>query len=323
VKHRRVLVLGGSGFIGRHIVGLLAAAGVHVTVPTRRRDRAKHLILLPTVDVIEADVMRPGVLESLAAGHDALINLIGVLHSRPAVASGLGGERYGEDFFRAHVELPQHAVNACRTSGVKRLLHMGALGASQDAPSEYLRSKAVGEAAVLAAEDLDSTVFAPSVVFGAGDAFLTLFSRLASITPVMAVACPEAQFQPVHVGDVAQAFVRSLDAPEAAGKRYELVGPRTYALRELVKYACLVSGRSRLVIGLGPMASSLQARVFEKLPGSLLTRDNLRSMQVPSTSNEPLPFAINATPLEAVAPFYLGSAAPRERYGEIRHRARR
>lgn len=323
MKHQNILVVGGTGFIGRHVVALLAARGARVTVPTRRRDRAKHLILLPTVEVVEADVGRPGVLEALVAGHDAVINLAGVLHSRPADPAGLGGERYGEDFFRAHVEMPQHVVNACRAAGVKRVLHMSALHAAQDAPSEYLRSKGVGEQAMLAAEDLEVTTFRPSVVFGPEDAFLNLFARLSALVPMFFLAAPEARFQPVYVGDVAQAFVRALDAREAIGQGYDLVGPKVYTLRELVRYACAAAGRPRWVIGLGPALSSLQARVMEKLPGQLLTRDNLRSMQIDSTSGSPLPFGLNPTALESVVPHYLGHAAPRDRYGTLRLRAKR
>ncbi len=323
MKHVNILVLGGTGFIGRQIVSLLAERGARVTVPTRRRDRARHLILLPTVDVVEADVSRPGVLEALAPGHDAVINLVGVLHSRPADPAGLGGERYGEDFFRAHVELPQHVVNACRVAGVRRVLHMSALGAAQDAPSEYLHSKGVGERAMLAAEDLEVTAFRPSVVFGPGDAFLNTFAALSAWTPLMAVASPEARFQPVYVGDVAQAFVHALDDRDAIGRCYDLVGPRVLTLRELVRYACQACGRRRPVLGLGPLLSSLQARVLEKLPGALLTRDNLRSMQVDNVSDAPLPFGLRATPMEAVVPGYLGHVAPKERYGTLRLRAKR
>lgn len=322
-----VLVVGGSGFIGRHVVGLLAGLGVRVTVPARRRYRARHLILLPTVDVVEADVNAPGVLEALVRGTDAVINLAGVLHSRPAGAASDGGRRYGQDFFDVHVELPQRIVSACRAAGVERLLHMSALGASRDAPSEYLRSKGAGEEALLAAEDLAVTVFRPSVVFGAEDRFLNLFARISALTPVIALACPEARFQPVYVGDVAQAFVCALgataEARDSAGRRYDLVGPREYSLRELVGTVCAITDRKRLIIGLGDGLSRLQAWVLEKLPGALLTRDNLDSMRVASVSDAPLPFAIAATSIEAVAPLYLSDAGPRERYDRLRHRASR
>ena len=318
MKTQNVLVIGGSGFIGSHVVSLLAARGVNVLVPTRRRERAKHLILLPTVDVVEADVNAPGVLDGLVRGCDAVINLVGVLHSRPAGGASDGGNRYGQDFFLAHVELAQRIVSACRAAGVRRVLHMSALGASRDAPSEYLRSKGAGEEAALVADGLSVTVFRPSVVFGPDDRFLNLFATLAALTPALLLASPDARFQPVYVGDVAQAMVQSLDDSDAAGKRFDLCGPCEYTLRELVEYVCRATGRRRLIIGLGPMFSSLQAWVLEKLPGKLVTRDNLRSMQVPSVSSAPLPYGIVATSLDAVTPFYLGHAAPRERYDDFR-----
>ena len=318
MKTQNVLVIGGSGFIGSHVVSLLAARGINVLVPTRRRERAKHLILLPTVDVVEADINAPGVLDDLVRGCDAVINLVGVLHSRPAGVASDGGNRYGQDFFLAHVELAQRIVSACRAAGVRRVLHMSALGASRDAPSEYLRSKGAGEEAALAADDLAVTVFRPSVVFGPDDRFLNLFATLVALTPALWLASPDARFQPVYVGDVAQAMVQSLDDSDAAGKRFDLCGPREYTLRELVEYVCRATGRRRLIIGLGPMLSSLQAWVLEKLPGKLVTRDNLRSMQVPSVSSAPLPYGIVATSLDAVTPFYLGHATPRARYGDFR-----
>jgi len=266
---------------------------INVTVPTRRRERAKHLILLPTVDVVEADVNEPGVLERLARGRDALINLVGVLH--------------GPDFERPHVELPLAMVSACRASGVRRLLHVSALGASPDAPSEYLRSKARGEQAVLAAEDLEVAVFRPSVVFGPEDRFLNTFARLARFLPGLAVACPQARFQPVYVGDVAYAMAEALESPAARRMVYELCGPRVYTLKELVEYVCAVTERRRLVVGLPPGLSYLQARLLEYSPGPLMTRDNYYSMQVPNVCREgcTLPFGLEAHALEAIAPAYL------------------
>ena len=311
MKFDNVLVVGGSGFIGRHLVAALAARGLRVTVPSRRRERVKQsLILLPTVDVVEADVLAPGVLQRLVAGKQAVINLVGILHG---------------DFTRAHVELPQAVVNACRAAGVKRLLHMSALTASRDAPSEYLRSKAMGEEAVRAATDLEVSVFRPSVVFGPEDRFLNLFARLTRFLPGLALACPDAQFQPIYVGDVAQVMAAALGEKEAFGRRYDLCGPRRYTLRELVDFVCAVTGRSRLVIGLPHWASMAQAWTLEHLPGRLMTRDNVRSMQVPNICVDPslVPPGLVPQSLEAIAPAYLAPSGARERYPQLRWRARR
>ncbi len=325
MKVDSVLVTGGSGFIGRHLVAALAARGVRVTVPSRRRERAKHLILLPTVDVVEADVMAEGVLERLAAGKQAVINLIGVLHGRRGRPDERGPNDYGPDFARAHVEFPQAVVAACRKAGVRRLLHMSALGASRTAPSEYQRSKGVGEEAVLAANDLDVTVFRPSVVFGPEDSFLNQFACLARFFWVLALPCPDARFQPVYVGDVVRSMVASVVEAEAFGKRYDLCGPDVYTLRELVEFVCAVTRRRRLIIGLSERLSRLQAGLLEFSPGPLMSRDNLRSMQVANVcpAGCTLPFGLAPHSLEAIAPAYLAQGDPRERYPELRWRARR
>jgi uncharacterized protein YbjT (DUF2867 family) len=313
LKHQNILVVGGAGFVGRHLVAELAARGARVTVPTRRRDRARHLILLPTVDVVEADLRDANTLAGLAAGRDAVVNLAGILH--------------GPDFKPTHVELAQAVVNACRSAGAHhnppRLLHMSALGADPEAPSEYLRSKGIGERAVLAADDLDVTVFRPSVIFGPEDRFLNLFAQLVAWFPVLALASPQARFQPVYVGDVVKAMLAALDNRDAAGKRYDLCGPHECTLRELMAFVCAVTGRRRLIVGLPDSLAWLQARVMEWLPVKLLTRDNLLSMRVPSVCDCPFPFGIQPVALEAVAPAWLAPSGPRERYPQLRWRARR
>jgi NADH dehydrogenase len=323
VKHTSVLVVGGSGFIGRHLVATLAARGIKVTVPSRRRERAKHLILLPTVEVIETDVFAPRVLERLAAGKQAVINLVGILHGRRGRPDERGPNDYGPDFARVHVELPLAFIAACRAAGARRLLHVSALGASSAAPSEYLRSKAFGEQAVLAADDLEATVFRPSIVFGPEDRFLNNFAALLKFLPGMAVPCPDARFQPVYVGDVARAMLAALDDQQTHGKAYELCGPRAYTMKQLVEYVCAVTGRRRLIVGLPDRLSYLQARLMEWTPGPLMTRDNYLSMQVPNVCSGAFPFGILPQSLEALAPGYLMPAGPRERYPQLRWRARR
>jgi NADH dehydrogenase len=308
VKLDDVLVLGGAGFVGRHLVAALAARGLRVAVPTRHRERAKHLLPLPTVDVVETDVMGEGVLEALAQGKRAVINLVGILHG---------------DFDRVHAELPWRVVAACRAQGARRLVHMSALGASPEAPSHYLRSKAMGEQAVLAAKDLGVSVFRPSVIFGPEDRFLNMFSALARFFPVLPLARPQARFQPVYVGDVAAAMSRALGELDTFGRVYELCGPREYSLQELVEFVCAVTGRHRTIIGLPERLAYLQAFLMEKMPGKLLTRDNLRSMEVPNVCAGAFPFGIQPCALETTAPAYLAPSGPRERYPQLRWRARR
>ncbi len=303
MRHRSILLIGGSGFIGTHIAARLADAGYRVIVPTRRYARARHLLVLPTVQVIEADIFDAAQRDRLLQDCDAVINLVGVLHSRP-------GKPWGPGFERAHVDLPRQLVQACRQRGIRRVLHMCALGAAADAPSMYQRSKAEGEKLMLES-GLDVTSFRPSVVFGHEDHFLNLFAQLQRWLPVMALGGADARFQPVYVGDVADAFVSALDDRAAIGKTYELVGPHVYTLRELVRLAGVYSGHPRPVIALPDALARLQAGLFEYLPGEpLMSRDNLDSMQADNVASgrHPLPPHWHPQPLEAVAPDYL---APR------------
>jgi len=309
---RNVLVIGGSGFIGRHVVRRLAAQGLFVRVPTRRRERAKQLILLPTVDVVQADVHDDATLDRFVASADAVINLVGILHG---------------DFRRAHVALPQRIVEACRRNGVSRLVHLSALKAATDAPSAYLRSKAEGESAVRAAqgENFATTILRPSVVFGREDRFLNLFAQLMRALPIIVLASPNARFQPVHVDDVAQAAVTALKNPLTFGESYDLCGPRVYTLRQLVEYVARSAGLRRPIVGLSPWLSMLQAALLEHLPGKLMTRDNVLSMRLDNVCDCAFPdvFGFTPTPLEAVVPLYISGTTPRTRYRWFRFRARR
>ncbi|HSQ82247.1 MAG TPA: complex I NDUFA9 subunit family protein [Casimicrobiaceae bacterium] len=313
VIRQRVLVLGGSGFVGRHLAARLAAAGHEVVVITRRRERARHLLLLPTVEVVEGDPYDPAVLARHAAGATAAVNLVGTLH-----------ERGRQSFQRVHVELPGLMVAACKAAGVARVLHLSALGAGADAPSRYLRSKAAGEA-VIAGSGLAWTLFRPSVIFGPEDTFLNLFAKLSRLLPVIALAGANARFQPVYVGDVTACMVAALDDDETAGQRYDLCGPRVYTLEQLVRYVGEVVGARRPIVPLGPALSSLQARVMEVLPGPLLTRDNLLSMQRDNVCACPFPsrFAIAPSPIEAIAPGWLAPASRISRFDAYREQSGR
>lgn len=303
-----VAVLGGSGFVGRHVCHALAAGGYRVRVATRDRERAKEqLILLPTAEVAVVDVHDTAELAAFVRGTDAVVNLVGVLHEG----------RGARSFQAAHIELARNTVAACRANGVRRLLHMSALAADRGAPSAYLRTKGEAEA-IVRESGLAWTVFRPSVIFGRGDSFLNLFARVLGLSPCMVLACPGARFQPVYVEDVAAAFAGSLERLDSVGQRYDLCGPRVYTLRELVEYVGRVTGRRRPVIGLNDTLSRLQAMAMGLLPVKLMTLDNYLSMKVDSVCACDFPFDIAPAALEAVAPSYLGNQTPRARYQRFR-----
>ncbi|HVO89656.1 MAG TPA: complex I NDUFA9 subunit family protein [Casimicrobiaceae bacterium] len=303
-----VLVLGGSGFVGRHVVARLVAASHRVTVVTRRIAQGRHLLLLPTVDVVEADPYDLASLTRLAHGMTVAINLVGIIH-----------EAGRQTFERAHVELPRLLVAACRAAGVSRLLHMSALTASEHAPSKYLRSKAAGEK-VVTDSSLGWTIFRPSVIFGREDSFLNLFARLLHKLPIVPLAGADARFQPVYVGDVAECFATALELDATIANAYELCGPRQYTLRELVKYVGVVSGAERPIVPLGPGLAKLQALALEMLPGKMMTRDNLASMRCDNVCSGAFPpiFRMTPTTLEAIAPEYLSPEALHSRYDYYR-----
>jgi NADH dehydrogenase len=324
----RILVLGGSGFVGRHLVARLSAAGHAVLVPTRYRERAKTLLTLPTVEVVQADIHQPDTLRRLLAGCDAVFNLVGVLHSTRARA----GERYGAQFARAHVELPRQLLQACREAGVHKLLHMSALGASTNGPSEYLRSKGAAEALLTAAADdpassLQLRLFRPSVIYGEDDKFLNLFKDLQIFLPMLAVGGAEARFQPVWVEDVAAAMVAALQAMQAAAhagaQRFDLVGPEVFTLRQLIRFAGAAAGYARPIIALPAPLAYLQAWAMEFLPGAPLSRDNLDSMREDNVSAAVFPFGIQPVAMASVASRWLAGQSAHGRLDGLRMRAGR
>lgn len=311
-----VLVLGGTGFVGRAVCEQLVerggGAGGKVVVPTRRIMRGRAIQLLPGVLPVEADVHDDATLGRLVGGADAVINLVAQLHGSEAA------------FERAHVALPRRLVSACRAGGVRRVIHVSALGADPAAPSRYLRSKGRGEA-VLRDADLDLTILRPSVIFGAGDRLLNLFARLQAVFPVMPLAGADSRYQPVWVDDVARAVALSLDRAETIGRTLECVGPRTMTLRGLVEMAGRLSGHPRRVIALPDALAQLQALVLEALPGEpLMSRDNLASMRVPSVASGRLPgfelLGIRPADIASVAPGYLGASGGPARLDSWRRR---
>lgn len=320
MNHARVLLLGGSGFIGRHVAAGLAARGRGVLVPTRNPMAARLLSPLPTVIVEEADIHDDGQLQRLVGRVESVINLVGVLH-------GKRGDPWGPEFEQAHVRLPARVAKACLAAGVGRLLHVSALGVTEggeaNAPSMYLRSKAAGERAIRESGLSGWTILRPSVVFGSNDRFLNLFARLQRWLPVLALGRAEARFQPVYVGDVAQAIVTALEEPRTVDRCYELAGPEVFTLRELIGIAGELSGKRRPVIGLSDGVGRLQAGLLERLPGRLMSRDNFDSMSIDNVATGPVApeLGLEPTSIASVAPHW--TSERNARIGLARMRAGR
>ena len=302
---KRILILGATGFVGRHICTRLSQAGWSAIVPSRSPAAARHLAGLPRVDVVPGDVHDEATLIRLLAGADAVVNLVAILHGSEAA------------FEQVHVELPKKLARACAAAGVRRLVQISALGAALDGPSMYQRSKARGEAVLhteAAADFLDLTVLRPSVIFGAQDKFLNVFAQLQRMFPLIPLAGADTRFQPVWVEDVAAAVMRCLQDDATMGQTFEACGPEVFTLRDLVRlagqYAGVNQGRGRAVFALPMPLARLQAWLMERLPGEpLMSGDNLDSMAVDNIASGKVPGldALGITPaaLAAIAPGYL------------------
>ena len=312
-----ILVLGGTGFVGRQVCEVLQRAHCRMTVPTRHIKRAAHIAHLPLVTVVNADITDPDTLTRLVAGHDAVVNLVAILHGSAAA------------FQAIHVDLPQRLAQACEAVGVRRLVHVSALGASATGPSLYQRSKAAGES-VLLAHKLDLTVLRPSVIFGAGDRFLNLFAHLQTLFPVMPLAGAHTRFQPVWVQDVATAVAHALATPSTVGQTVEAVGPDVFTLAELVRLSGEAVGHARPVISLPASVGMWQAALMSVLPGEpMMSADNVRSLSVDNVASPKeagIPtltdWGISPSSVAAILPTYLqatGQAgSPRQRLVNLR-----
>ncbi|MGH8584031.1 MAG: complex I NDUFA9 subunit family protein [Gammaproteobacteria bacterium] len=315
-----IAILGGTGFVGRHLVNRLTKEGLSMRVLTRRRERHRDLLVIPTLDLIEADVHDVEVLVRETRGCRVLINLVGILNER-------GDD--GRGFRHAHFELAQKSVDACQRNGILRLLHMSALNAAPAGPSHYLRSKGEAEDLVHAArtQGLQVTSFRPSVIFGPDDGLFNRFATLLRVAPwLFPLACPNALFAPVYVGDVVEAFARALHDPATVGRRYDLCGPRVYTLQALVEYTAQCLHLKRRVIGLNEHLSRLQAGILERVPGKPMSLDNYRSLSVPSVCTEHNglhTLGIEPLALETIVPAYLQQRHQRGRYQGLRGSARR
>ncbi|WP_439817051.1 complex I NDUFA9 subunit family protein [Zavarzinia sp. CC-PAN008] len=298
---RLATVIGGSGFIGRHVVQRLARRGFRVRVAVRRPDGAgfvKPMGAVGQVMPVQANVRNARSIAAVVQGSEIVVNLVGIL------AEG-GPQR----FDAVHAEGAGTVARAAAAAGVRQLVHVSAIGADPASESDYLRTKAAGEAAVRAAFP-DATIVRPSIVFGQDDSFLNFFAAMARYSPVLPlVGGGTTRFQPVHVGDVADAILAALETEGAAGRIYELGGPRVYTFRELMEFLLAEVRRKRLLVPLPWGVAGMLGSVLQALPGKLLTADQVRSLKQDNVADGSLPglteLGITPTSVEAVAPAYL------------------
>ncbi len=297
-------MLGGTGFVGHSLASALVRRGYRVRIPTRNRERHRSLLVLPGVELVNADIHDSATLSRLVAGCSTVINLVGILHERP---------RNGSGFQKAHVTLVEKTLEACLEQGVERFLQMSALKANAEhGPSHYLRSKGAGERVVrnLAGEGIRFTIFQPSAIFGPADSFTNMFAGLVRLFPVLPLVKPNARLAPVFVGDVANAFCAALEDPSTAGKTYQLCGPDIFSLREIVAEIAKTLGKRRLIIGLPDALASVQAWLMDYVvPGRILSVDSFKSLAVASvcTENGLEALGVRATAMRDLLPAYLGN----------------
>ena len=306
MRYRRVTITGASGFIGRYVVKRLATRGIVIAAVSRDIEKAK--MLRPMGDVGQIATLRASLVdeEALAvtvAGSDSVVNLVGILHEH-------GAQR----FDAIHHEGAARLARIARAAGVKRFVHVSALGADASSPAAYARSKAAGEAAVRA-EFPDAVILRPSVVFGPEDNFFNRFARMAQVFPALPlIGGGKTRFQPVYVGDVADAVVRALEDERAAGRTYELGGPRAYSFRELMELLLGEIGRQKALVPISYGLAEFQARLLEWLPSPPLTRDQVKMLQRDSVVSPGAltlqDLGITPNAVEAILPTYMGRYRP-------------
>ncbi len=293
-------VFGGSGFIGRYVVMRLAAQGHVVRVAGRNTEAARGSMMAGQVGQVVplyVSLSNEAAIQRAAEGADMVVNLVGIL-----------SERRAGDFQRVHAEGAGRIARAAASQGVRRMVQVSAIGADPESASLYARSKAEGERAVLAAMP-GATILRPSVVFGAEDQFFNRFGNMAMTLPVMPVISGNTRFQPVYVGDVADAIMAVLARDDAMGRVYELGGPRVWTFREILSWILRETRRNRPLIDVPMSVARVQARIGELIPGKPLTRDQLILLGRDNVVAQGMPglqeLGIVPTPIELVVPEYL------------------
>lgn len=298
---KTVAIFGGTGFIGRYVVRELARRGWRINVATRDPQRCRHLQPMGTVGQIVpvfANIRDEASTVAACRGADYVINLVGILYESGA-----------QKFDTVQAEGAARVARAAAQAGAERMIHISAIGADPQSPSDYARSKAAGEAAVREAMP-GATILRPSIVFGPEDGFFNLFAGLARLFPVLPLmGGGHTRFQPVYVGDVADAVMACLDDKATAGKTFELGGPRVYTFKQLLEMILAETRRKRLLVPVPWPIARVQAKVLQLFPKPLLTTDQLVQLERDNVvGDDAATFAdlgIEPTALEVILPTYM------------------
>ncbi len=298
-RSKHAVLFGGAGFIGSELINALTADHWQISVITKRPHRHRNLLVIPSLKIIEAGDLSDETIENLISESDTVVNLIGILN-----------ETSKDTFKNIHTQLPERIAKACLKNKANRLINISALGASADAPSEYLKSRGLGEQALktLMENGLNCTIIRPSIVFGPKDSFSRLFHQLLSNSPFLfPLVAPNAIVQPVYVKDVVRCIHHAISVKTPENGSFDIAGPQSYKLREFIGEIDRIGGMRHRIIGLSHSFSKLFAALTQFAPGKPLTPDNLRSLQVPSTVRDdtPTPYGIQATRFETVASDWL------------------
>ncbi len=301
MTQKLITIFGGAGFIGRHLVKLLAEKGWRIRVISRKPALCGHLQPLGEVGQIvvqSVDLKDDQALKTLLQGSDAVVNLIGILF-----------ENASQKFDDVQAALPGRIATAASRAGVGHMVHLSAIGADPEAKSAYARSKGEGERALRQAFE-NAVILRPSIIIGPEDGFFNRFAAMARLSPALPlIGGGETRFQPVYVADVAAAIVASITQSQARGQTFELGGPKVYSFADLMRYMLKVIGRKRFLVTLPFGLATMQARILEMLPAPLLTRDQVELLKadnvVAETAKTLQDLSISATPIEAIVPDYL------------------
>ena len=271
---KTIAIFGASGFLGSSLVLALSQSNHNLKLFSRNKEKIKLWTVNPHVQIFNLDLNNLAQIKKDLKKTDVVINLLGILHQSKK-----------ESFDNIHHIWPSHLANVMKDLGIKRLLHVSALGASIKAPSLYLKSKALGESELLKQKNLDITILRPSIIFGAKDNFINMFKILVKWLPVIALLSPNSKFQPIFIEDVSKILIKTLFDKKTYGKMYDLGGPDVYSLKDIIRLIIRSEKLTRIIIPLNKSLSYLFAFIMEMMPIKILTRDNWRSMEVDNVVN--------------------------------------